>query len=294
MDSCLLMTTLAVLGFGNPARQEWLAHPDNLSARANAQVMPVVVEHCDAQRSAGWSMASTAHFRILHTQSRELACKVAETAERTRAATFEKWFGEIPAAPECQCDIYLHATAIDYAKMTGVPETVPGHSTFRFDNGRLVSRRIDLHCDFPSMQSAVLPHEVTHAVLHGMFGEKSLPRWANEGMAALAEPTQQLHDQFEQLARFRQAGQLFALQTLMETREYPERRVAAFYAQSVSVVSFLTAARGPREFTRFVRETTELGFEKALEHRYGWTFADLERHWVASAFGKDVQLTQAQ
>jgi hypothetical protein len=239
-------------------------------------------------------MAYTAHFRILHTQSRELACKVAETAERTRAATLEKWFGEIPTASERRCDIYLHATATDYAKMTGVPETVPGHSTFRFDSGRLISRRIDLHCDFPTMQSAVLPHEVTHAVLHGMFGEKSLPRWANEGMAALAEPTQQLRLQFEQLARFRQAGQLFALQSLMETRDYPERRVAAFYAQSVSLVSFLTAARGPREFTQFLRETTELGFERALEHSYGWSFADLERHWAAFAFTKDDLLTTSR
>ncbi len=294
MDSCLLMTAFAFVGLANPTPQESLARTNDLTFRASAQVVPIVVECREAEGGAEWSTACTANFRIFHKQSRELACKVAETAERTRAATLDKWFDKIPADWERRCDIYLHATAVDYAKVTGVPDTVPGHSTFRFDSGRLVSRRIDLHCDFHTMRSAVLPHEVTHAVLHGMFGEKSLPRWANEGMAALAEPTQQLRMQFEQLARYRQAGQLFCLQALMETRDYPERRVAAFYAQSVSVVSFLTAARGPREFIRFLRETTEFGYEEALKRHYGWTFADLEHHWAASTVTKDGLQTAAR
>ena len=34
----------------------------------------------------------------------------------------------------------------------------------------------------------MLPHEATHVVLAGQFGDQPVPRWADEGMAVLTEP----------------------------------------------------------------------------------------------------------
>jgi len=289
-----LLTASVILALGNSTRPDSLANRNQPLVSARPPVANVVVEHRNTHLHGEWKEACTDHFRVFHKDSRELAGKVAETAERTCATTFQKWFGEACYQWRPRCDVYLHATAADYALATGVPDTVPGHSTFRFDGGRLVGRRIDLHCDVPSMVSAVLPHEVTHAVLHGMFAEQSLPRWANEGVAALAEPPEQIHSHLQQVERFRQAGMLFALQTLMESKTYPRRGVAVYYAQSVSLVDLLTASRGPKTFIRFLRDADAVGYEIALLHHYRWTFADLERQWTASAFARGDQVSGSQ
>ena len=285
MYPSMLLTASVILALGNPTRPDALPNRNKALFSASPPVVTVVVEYRDAQAGSEWAEACTEHFRVFHKGSRELAGTVAETAERTCKEAFHKWFGEACCQWRPRCDIYLHETAQDYALATGVPAAVPGHSTFRFDGGRLVSLRIDLHCDVPTMVSAVLPHEVTHAVLHGMFAEQALPRWANEGMAALAEPPEQIGAQLQQVERGRQAGHLFALQALMESQNYPRRGVAVYYAQSVSLVDFLTARRGPKVFIAFLREAGTAGYEAALLHHYQWTFADLERHWAASAKG---------
>jgi hypothetical protein len=283
MQTYLLVIAWSGFALGNPTCSQSPPEKDH----ASATVVPVMVQHLEVGDHAAWAIAQTANFRIFHKQSPDLAARVGQTAEWTRTAMCRKWFGKPLADWTPRCDIYLHATARDYSLATGVPEAVPGHSTFRFDSGRLLSRRIDLHCDFPAMLTAVLPHETTHAVLRGMFGETALPRWADEGMAALAEAPPQIREQLDRLPRCRQAGQLFTSQELMEMKDYPARRVTAFYAQSVSLVAFLTASRSPEVLTRFLRESAEHGCDLALRHHYGWDFAELERHWQTYAFAKD-------
>jgi hypothetical protein len=234
--------------------------------------------------NAVWSVAQTANFRVFHQSSPDLAASVARTAERARTTTYRQWFGRVPAHWPLRCDIYLYPTARDYGMATGVPGAVPGHSSFQYDGGRLVSRRIDLHCDCPTMVSAVLPHETTHAVLHGMFHKEALPHWANEGMATLAEPVPQINSQINRLPRYRDDDELLGMRALMEMKDYPRQHVAAFYAQSVSLVSFLTASKKPLVFTRFLREAQEVGYENALRDHYGWSFPELEQRWRAYAF----------
>ena len=72
--------------------------------------------------------------------------------------------------------------------MTGQPETSPGFSTMGVSGGQIVTRRVNLRADHPQMLAAILPHEVTHVVLADVFTEQQIPRWADEGMAVLAEP----------------------------------------------------------------------------------------------------------
>src|SRR5204863_3822904 len=86
-----------------------------------------------------------------------------------------------------RCDVYLHASAAAYAKATGKPVDGPGHSMVGTTAGRVVSRRIDLRLDEPTLTDAVLPSEVTQVVLADLFADQPLPRWALVGMAALSE-----------------------------------------------------------------------------------------------------------
>jgi len=289
MHHLFLASTCLMLALGNAKPSQFSPTKDNQSITTAAGEAPVEVQDLrfPPVNGAVWSVAQTTNFRVFHQKSPELAARVARTAERTRTITYRQWFGRAPSQWQLRCDIYLHPTARDFGMATGVPEAVPGHSTFQFDGGRLVSRRIDLHCDCPTMVSAVLPHETTHAVLHGMFDKDALPRWANEGMATLGEPLPQISGPIKQLPRYRDGGQLLDTQALMETKDYPMHHVSAFYAQSVSLVSFLTASKKPQVFTRFLRDAQEAGYEKALQDHYGWSFPELEQHWRAYAFRAD-------
>ena len=54
--------------------------------------------------------------------------------------------------------------------------------------GKIISRRVNLRTDHPTLVQAVLPHEITHVILADFFTEQQIPRWADEGLAVLAEP----------------------------------------------------------------------------------------------------------
>jgi tetratricopeptide (TPR) repeat protein len=242
----------------------------------------VAVRHYP-RNATGWSMAETAHFRIFHNQSPDLAEQVARGAEETHVSMYRKWFGKDGADWNPKCDLYLHATAQDYNRATGVPTNSPGHSRIETDPSatRVVSRRVDLHCENPTMLQCVLPHETTHVVLAGQFGNFQVPRWVDEGIAVLAEPADKVEQHRRNLVRCQRDKELFHVKELMQLTDYPQaRRVAAFYAQSVTLVEFLSEQRGPIVFCHFVRDGLREGYESALRKHYRiQNFGELQERW---------------
>jgi tetratricopeptide (TPR) repeat protein len=256
----------------------------------------VEVRHTPAQ-GTGWAVAETTSFRILHRQSVEFAEQVARAAEQARAAASQKWFGDVPVAWSPRCDLCLHATSEDYSRETRAPRWSPGHSTMKQEGERVTIRRIDLRCDDPHLLDAVLPHEVTHIVLCGRFGRQAVPRWADEGMAVLMEPRSRIELHLRNLPGHRQEHTLFSVGQILEMTNYPDARsIGPFYAQSVSLVEFLsTQAGGPQIFGRFLRDGMAHGYDKALRQHYSIEgFADLQQRWEKHAFGNaaTVQLTE--
>jgi tetratricopeptide (TPR) repeat protein len=238
------------------------------------------VRHRD-RGANGWCVTETANFRVFHNQPREYAEQVGRVAERTRAEMGRRWFGSPGEDWNPKCDIYLHASGDEYNRATGVPGTSPGHSSISVEHGRVVGRKIDLHCDDPNLLPAVLPHETTHIVLAGQFGDHLVPRWADEGIAVLSEPREKVERHLRNLSRCRQEGQVFNLRHLMQLGEYPDpQHISAFYAQSVSLVEFLAHERGHQVFTAFLRDGLREGYESALQRHYGWrSFDELEQRW---------------
>jgi hypothetical protein len=247
----------------------------------------VEVRHTPAQ-GQGWAVAETTNFRVFHRQPRDFAEKVARAAEATKVTMSRKWFGDDGGTWAPRCDLYLHATGQDYSRATGVPAGSPGHSTLQREGDRVISRRIDLHCDDPNMTVGVLPHETTHVVLAGRFGPHDVPRWADEGMAVLSEPRERIELHLRNLPRHAQERQLFPVGQLVRLNDYPDPRyVGSFYAQSVSLVEYLSAERGPRVFAQFLRDGLNgQGHEAALRQHYGInSFAELETRWRGHALG---------
>jgi hypothetical protein len=257
-------------------------------ARTPADSSKADVRHTAAQGS-GWAVAETTNFRIFHRQAPEFAEKVALIAESTRVAMARKWFGEVPPAWTPRCDVYLYATAQEYTRATPAPSWSPGHSTMHAEGDRVVVRRMDLRCDAPHLLDGVVPHETTHIVLCGRFGRFTVPRWVDEGVAVLTEPRELVDLHLHNLPRHRQEKTLFSLSQLLKFYDkYPDARsIGPFYAQSVSLVEFLSSQPGgPRVFVQFVRDGLEGGYEAALAKHYGIQgFADLEQRWQQHAFG---------
>jgi hypothetical protein len=263
--------------------------PTAAPAVAPANPPEVTVRHLDRQLE-GWDVAETTNFRIFHNQQRPLAEKVAQVAEATRLSMATKWLGEAGTDWTPRCDVYLHATGQDYSKATGVPANSPGHSTIRSEGGRVVGRRIDLHRDDENMLIAVLPHESTHVVLAGRFGEFPVPRWADEGVAVLSEPRDKIERHLRNLPQYRQDNTLLGVREVLQMNDYPNPRfISAFYAQSVSVVEFLTREKGPQTFSAFVKDGLSGGYEAALRKHYGMqSFDELEQRWRKHAFAEAV------
>jgi hypothetical protein len=252
----------------------------------------ITVKHASELTAGGWHLAETTNFRIFHNQSNEYAETVARIAEHTRVDMQKKWFGTTGPDWKPRCDVYLYSTGEEYTQATSAPLHAPGHSSFRFDDkdGHLTMRRMDLRCDKDiNLLNCVLPHETTHTVLAGNFGDRQIPRWADEGMAVLTEPQRMVERHLDNLPQHRHAHELFPLRQLLQMSEYPidmgERYVGAFYAESVSIVEYLVRLKGAQVFTQFVREGMYSGYEPALQRHYGFnSFNDLEEHWVQFAF----------
>jgi hypothetical protein len=230
------------------------------------------VEHLP-KGANGMLVAQTAHFRVYHNQSPEYAEKVARVAEETCVQMSRKWLGAVEDQWQPRCDIYLHATAADYSQFTHESSASPGHSKIELDrlSGRVVLRQVHLRCDNPSLFDSVLPHETTHVVLGGKFGNQHVPRWVDEGVAVLTEPAEKVEQHKKNLLRSLQAKDLIPIRKLVQMDQYPEaNQISTFYAQSVALVDYLTKEKSPAIFTQFVRDSLRDGFDAALQKHFGY------------------------
>jgi hypothetical protein len=231
-----------------------------------------------------WQIFETVNFRIFH-RNAALAEAAGEAAEAVRAVQAKKWSS--PSADRTwtpRCEIYLYPTGTQLAQSTGQPATSPGFSAMEVNGNRIVARKVHLRADHAQMRDAILPHEVTHVVLADLFIAQPIPRWADEGIAVLAEPPAEQQLKAAELREPLESGRVFALDKLM-TMDYPDAKDwATYYSQSVSLTRFLVEQGPPEQFVRFVRSTQERGLEVALRNVYQIGSLDmLRQRWLEYA-----------
>jgi hypothetical protein len=182
-----------------------------------------------------------------------------------------------------KCQIVIHASARHYQAAVGGGFVTYGSSLIDFDKDRRVSRRqIDLRGD-SALGMAALPHELTHVMLADWLDGRQPPRWADEGMAILADSLdkQLLHER--DLAAGVNGRIAFRLAELFALDSYPTAaRVPVFYGQSASLAAFLARRNDPAKFVEFLRRGEELGYDRAVREIYVIEgLAQLERLWQA-------------
>jgi hypothetical protein len=231
--------------------------------------------------SIAWQVHETASFRIFHRDA-GLAAQAGEAAENTRTKEAKRWGRTLAMRPwNPRCDLYLYPTGQALASETGQPETSPGFSTIQSNGQRVVARRTNLRADHPQVLSAILPHEVTHVVLADLFATDQIPRWADEGMAVLAEPSAEQQLRLTELREPVESGRIFPLKKLMGDDSPSAKDWSLYYAQSVSLTRFLVAQGTPDGFIQFVKDSTTRGIEPALKSAYNISsFAELEARWL--------------
>jgi hypothetical protein len=261
----------------------WMLEKD--PGRKEASLIPV--RHL-GKNELGRQVAESAHFRVIHDQTKPVAERVARAAERLRPALHRKWFGDVSLEWDGKCVIYLHANHKSYVTKTKQWNAL-GHARTLMMGDQVSSRSIHLPWGLSNFFDEILPHELTHAVLAVRFRGR-LPRWANEGMAMLSESQSSIDDRRKSLEQYRKKDDLFGVDVLMKTEEEGQMNTLEYYAQAMSLVQFFVAEQGHQAFSRFLGDSLLVGYEPALKKHYGIAnFAELERRWSAYAFSKIVE-----
>jgi hypothetical protein len=210
---------------------------------------------------------------------------IARDCECWRKSLQSHWCSDSKASDWTpKCEIVIHPSRQSYLAAVGAGGAQTYASSWIvFGRDKKVSkRRIDLRGD-GQLGIAAIPHEMTHVVLADLLGGEQPPRWADEGLAMLAdtERKQSLHerDLRDGLSR----GLAFSAAELVATDRYPHpSRVPTFYGQSVSLTAFLVTRDQPSKFIEFLRGTQEYGYDVALQKHYGIpSLRELERLWLA-------------
>ncbi len=231
-----------------------------------------------------WQVHETPNFLVFHADAR-LAESAAEAAESVRAAQAKRWGTSASQAGwPARCEIYLYPNGKAFAKATGQPESSPGFSTIESDGKQITTRKVHLRADQTALVTAILPHEVTHVVVADLFAVQQIPRWADEGIAVLAEPETEQALRMNDLREALTSGQVFELRQLMTTDMPEAKDWSLYYAQSVSFTRFLVEQGTPAQMIQFVRESGSKGAEAALREVYRiGGFAELQKQWQVYA-----------
>jgi hypothetical protein len=246
-----------------------------------AAVLAVAVLAC-AHASAQFdpvpavAVCETVNFRI-EAPDLDSAKLVADHAERQRKALALAWLGKELPAWERPCPVRVCICL-----------TPPGgRSGFTFVNegstkSAVSGMTMEVTGPLDAIVCGVLPHEVMHCVVTTHFG-KPVPRWADEGLAILAESDDVQARTTAQFRDFRSRGRTLRVKTLLELKDYPADRFAV-YLEGYSVARFLVGRKeGRNGLVKFLNAGMADGWDAAAKAVYGYTsVAALEEAWADS------------
>jgi hypothetical protein len=226
--------------------------------------------------------ATSVNFVVHSRHSAHDAREVAQFCERWRTKLQQHWCAAEREAWSPRCEIVVHADAHGYLAAVGAGASQTfGSSLIQFGKDKAVSRRlIDFRGD-SAFGIAAVPHEMTHVILADLLDGRQPPRWADEGMAILADSRdkQLLHER--DLSSGLTSRSAFRLAELLTLESYPQpARIPAFYGQSASLTALLARRDDPARFVEFLRRSLDRGYDQALRDVYHiGNIADLERLW---------------
>jgi hypothetical protein len=228
-------------------------------------------------------VAVTPNFRIFWCTTENDLRELAERCERLAAASKESWLGKQPFRPWVpKCDVVVHPHVAEYVQALGPgSQQTSGCATIQLDQGRVVARRIDFRADAADWETETLPHELTHVVLADRSCRSHISPWADEGIAMLAESPAQLKRRLNDLRQIAADRSIYTARDLINVTSSPEPAFrAAFYGQSLALVSLFLDWGSREQLLQFVEASQLKGLDAALRDVYGdHSAAKLERQF---------------
>jgi hypothetical protein len=247
---------------------------------------------CCTSCRVGTGSASQSYWRTIETENFEIiyphdfdAAPVAEECERWRAELMSFWLGAgADEAWPARCSVVLHPGAGTYVQAAGRgSEQTYGCSTVKQSDGKIASRRIDVRLDRDDPIRRVLPHELTHVVLAEIISHAKTPRWADEGMALLADLPAKQAGHERDLATGLEENSAYRLVSFLTTSDYPGPNPQLFYGESLSLTRYLVSRDSPEKFVAFIEDAASAGYDAALRDDYDiHDVSELEKLWLRS------------
>ncbi len=226
----------------------------------------------------------------------EPATTLATECESLRVSLQTKWLGHPGKSWRPRCLVVFHADRERYLAAVGRGGLMTyGYSRITFAGDQIVGRRIDLCDEDRNRARSALAHEMSHVILADRFGRGSLPRWADEGVAVLADSREKQVRHHRDLAdAIRQGRDLpFGYLAGLETPPSADR-VAVFYGQSASLARFLAHRKTPHDFLSFVAISQRAGYDQAAKEVYGFADArSMEQAWRSDVEQQATALSNA-
>ena len=158
-----------------------------------------------------------------------------------------------------------------YVRETGLPPWSNGFASIYSEVFK--SRIIISYKDQPNFIEVILPHEITHLILHDFIGfDRPIPRFFDEGVAQLEEKDDSL-SHMDVVAHLITGGSIIPLQDLLVydlmSHKNDARSVQIFYIESLYIVDFLVKTYGKEAFKEMCRHLRDGdNFEQALKSSY--------------------------
>ena len=242
----------------------------------------IITFYCTASYGDGLEEMSRGHF-VIYYKNRRAANNILWKAEahykrivnHIGIQSFRPWEGR----DKEKCSIYLYPTKQAYIAATGAPEWSAGiaHSDMA---------RMSLYEGVKGVEFSTLPHELTHILLHELWGVKRIPTWLNEGMAQFEETDKDLIFRRKKSVKdiVRNAA-YFELNDLFKMQGIPRGNVELFYSQSASIVDYMIKDNLRANFGRFLAMMKDgKAVNSALKEAFQWKYkngaGDLEKKWA--------------
>ena len=241
---------------------------------------------CSMAASRNDSVAESPNFVITSFVNGPKAADVANHCESICSYLRANVFDLSPNARwQPKCHVVFHNSREAYKRTVGTSgsQTI-GSSTITFVGGRVSQRRIDLLAVNWKQGLSALPHELVHILFADAFPKTAPPKWAEEGMALLFDPPDKKARHERDLDLAISSNTTLSLDRLLADVDYPSAsRRAAFYAQSLSLVDYMTRLNSPKDFVRFASLSTQYGPDHALSVVYKMDAKQLGRSWTTYA-----------
>ena len=239
--------------------------------------MTVKAQAIDASfNPPGWLTFEGDHFVVLCPSSddEEAAHAILNHAEEyyndiaddigySRYQTFWTWNNRVK--------IILFEDQTSYVTQTGQPPWSQGFASIYSELFK--SRIIVSYKDQPNFVDVILPHEITHLILHDFIGfDRPIPRFFDEGVAQLEQKDDSL-SHMDIMAKLIIGGRIIPLQELLAYDLLAHRNdaqsVSIFYVESLYIVDFLIKTYGKDAFKEMCRHLRDGdSFEDALKASY--------------------------